>query len=43
MITLHRCEGRLILLMMIGWGWVAEWAGRSLFLNKQRRRHHYSW
>jgi len=30
MITLHRCEGRLILLMMIGWGWVAESAAQPV-------------
>ena len=30
MITLHRCERRLILLMMIGWGWVAESAAQPV-------------
>ena len=30
MITLHRCEGRLILLMIIGWGWVAESAAQPV-------------
>ena len=30
MITLHRCEGRLILLMMIGWGSVAESAAQPV-------------
>ena len=30
MITLHRCESRLIVLMMIGWGWAAESAAQTV-------------
>ena len=30
MITLHRCESRLIFLMMIGWGWAAASAAQTV-------------
>ena len=30
MITLHRCESRLIFLMMMGWGWAAESAAQAV-------------
>ena len=29
MITRHRCESRLIVLMMIGWGWTVESAAQT--------------